>query len=112
MSSKTLHLVVTRHWFDKIASGEKIEDFREIKPYWIKRLWKFNPKEGEEILSRPEYAMPYGLVVIRAGYQKNAPTLTMPCLEIRITDADEETDLGKGRFFAIRFGYEKVNNVI
>lgn len=34
----TLDLVLTHHWFDKIASGEKRHEYREIKPYWTKRL--------------------------------------------------------------------------
>lgn len=35
---KVLHLTVTRQWFDMIASGEKKEDYREIKMYWATRL--------------------------------------------------------------------------
>ena len=31
---KVLHLVLKRKWYDMIASGEKIEEYREIKPYW------------------------------------------------------------------------------
>lgn len=32
----TLHL--KKKWFDMIWDGEKKEEYREIKPYWIKRL--------------------------------------------------------------------------
>lgn len=35
---KTLHLVLTAKWYDMIASGEKKEEYREIKPYWVNRL--------------------------------------------------------------------------
>lgn len=35
---KTLDLVLKHRWYDMIASGEKKEEYREIKPYWIKRL--------------------------------------------------------------------------
>ena len=35
---KVLTLTVIKQWFDMIAAGEKIEEYREIKPYWIKRL--------------------------------------------------------------------------
>ena len=35
---KVLKLVVSKQWFDMIVSGEKTEEYREIKPYWIKRL--------------------------------------------------------------------------
>lgn len=35
---KILHLNLTRKWFDLIASGEKTEEYREIKPYYDSRL--------------------------------------------------------------------------
>lgn len=39
---KTLNLVLTGKWYDMIASGEKTEEYREIKPYWEKRLLDYN----------------------------------------------------------------------
>jgi hypothetical protein len=33
-----LKLTLSKKWFDMIKSGEKTEEYREIKPYWIKRL--------------------------------------------------------------------------
>lgn len=35
---KVLRLVLKRKWFDLIASGEKTEEYREITPFWWKRL--------------------------------------------------------------------------
>lgn len=35
---KTLHLVLTGHWYDKIASGEKTSEYRAWKAYWNKRF--------------------------------------------------------------------------
>ncbi len=35
---KTLDLVLKSKWYDMITSGEKREEYREIKPCWIKRL--------------------------------------------------------------------------
>lgn len=35
---KTLHLVLKSKWYDMIDRGEKTEEYREIKPYWEKRL--------------------------------------------------------------------------
>lgn len=42
-----LHLTLTKQWFDMIESGEKTEEYREIKPYWIKRLLDCNYPEEE-----------------------------------------------------------------
>jgi len=53
-----LHLNLKKKWFDMIASGEKKEEYREIKPYWNKRLDK-----------------EYTHILFRNGYQKNAPEL-------------------------------------
>jgi len=33
-----LNLTLTWNWFEKIHSGEKPEEYREIKKYWITRL--------------------------------------------------------------------------
>jgi len=35
---KTLHLNLKKKWFDMILSGEKKQEYREIKKYWINRL--------------------------------------------------------------------------
>nr|DAF32874.1 MAG TPA: hypothetical protein [Caudoviricetes sp.] len=38
---KVLSLAVSKKWFDLIASGIKREEYREIKPYWEKRLLNY-----------------------------------------------------------------------
>lgn len=38
MIKRILHLTLKREWFDKIAKGIKDVEFREVKPYWTKRL--------------------------------------------------------------------------
>ena len=53
-----LHLTLKKKWFDMISSGEKREEYREIKPYWNKRLNK-----------------PYDAILFRNGYSKNAPEI-------------------------------------
>lgn len=35
---KTLHLPLKAKWYEMIESGVKTEDYREIKPYWTKRI--------------------------------------------------------------------------
>lgn len=39
---KILNLVITKKWYDMIKSGEKTEEYREIKPYWVARLFQNN----------------------------------------------------------------------
>lgn len=40
---KVLHLTLKKKWFDMIASGEKKEEYRELKPYWVSRLTESHP---------------------------------------------------------------------
>jgi len=37
---KILDLVLTGKWYDMIDNGVKIEEYRDITPYWINRLCK------------------------------------------------------------------------
>jgi hypothetical protein len=37
---KTLHLVLTGHWYDEIKKGKKRIEYRQMKAYWIKRILK------------------------------------------------------------------------
>lgn len=38
ISHDTLDLVLKVKWYEMIASGVKREEYREIKPYWVRRL--------------------------------------------------------------------------
>lgn len=42
MKKKVLHLSVKKQWFDMISAGEKTEEYREINPYWVARLFQNN----------------------------------------------------------------------
>lgn len=42
---KILDLVLKGKWYDMIASGAKYEEYREIKPYWFKRLICYDSEE-------------------------------------------------------------------
>lgn len=35
---KILHLPLKKQWYEMIESGVKTEEYREIKPYWIRRI--------------------------------------------------------------------------
>lgn len=42
MKKKILALTVSKQWFDMIADEKKNEEYREVKPYWIARLFQDN----------------------------------------------------------------------
>lgn len=46
MSSKNLQMSLKTKWFKMTKSGMKTEDYREITPYWAKRLlWIHEPMD-------------------------------------------------------------------
>ena len=63
---RVLHLTLKRKWFDMILSGEKKEEYREIKPYWHRRLLT---KE-------------FDVICFRNGYAKDAPRFTVELVQL------------------------------
>jgi len=61
-----LHLTLKKRWYGLIESGVKLEEYREIKPYWNKRL-----------LSKH-----YDAVRFRNGYRKDSPVFLIELKEI------------------------------
>ena len=54
-------------WYEKIKNGEKVIEYREVKPYWTKRFSKYNiPCECQ----------------FRLGYTKEYLTATVHSIEI------------------------------
>ena len=75
---KVLTLTVSKQWFDMIVAGEKIEEYREIKPYWIKRLT--TNCEVEYDVALETYCVkvlyrPYTHVLFINGYHKDSPRI-------------------------------------
>lgn len=65
-----LTLPIKKKWFDMIKSGEKKEEYREIKPYYESRF--FNSKKDEN----GEYTFQRNMwVIFRNGYSKNSPSI-------------------------------------
>lgn len=105
---KKLHLTLKKKWFDMIASGEKKEEYREIKSYWFKRLKAqigFNAAKNQE----HEYwfypdAM-FDKIIFKNGYSKDAPTLMVECKGIEVGKAKPEwSDNWQGEVFIIKLG--------
>ena len=40
LNAKILDLPLKKKWYEMIESGVKKEEYREIKPYWLKRLFR------------------------------------------------------------------------
>ena len=67
-----LTLPIKKKWFDMIKSGEKLEEYREIKPYYDSRLLKnYNINSA--------YYTDIGYVIFRNGYRKDSPKIKCKC---------------------------------
>ena len=67
---KILHLTLRKKWFNLIKAGEKVNEFREYKQYWIARL-----EDGKGNLKK------FDIVRFRAGYSKSAPTIDVEFID-------------------------------
>lgn len=83
-----LTLPIKKKWFDMIKSGEKKEEYREIKPYYKTRLEKIGLRGGN--------------ILLRNGYSKSSPTLKIGCY-ITIGHGKEEWGAEPGKsYYVIR----------
>ena len=126
MLGNVLYLTLKKKWFDMIASGEKIEEYREIKEYWLKRLFRHNDyavldkqmlDEVIEELNKMQYTtnelydwagwLPkrFNFICFRNGYSKDAPEIWCGYEGIDIKQAKSDwSDNAKGYFFTIKLG--------
>ena len=81
-----LILPIKKKWFDMITSGEKKEEYREIKPYYDSRFMNefgFLLVGGQMVYGEAapeEIRTPWPvLVVFRNGYSKDSPEVVCKC---------------------------------
>lgn len=78
MKKKILTLNVSKQWFNMIVTGEKTEEYREIKPYWIKRLTT-NCEVAYDVAAETYCGKvlyrPYTHVLFINGYRKDSPRI-------------------------------------
>lgn len=96
-----LVLPIKKRWFDMIKSGEKKEEYREIKPYWTKRFENYYEIAKLNIeLECPNFKEIYYRVVFRNGYGNNAPQMTCVC-KLRVGQGKEEWGAEKGKEYYV-----------
>ena len=71
-----LVLPIKKKWFEMIVSGEKKEEYREIKPYYDSRFERYLPKETEP----GEYEVQAFDIIFRNGYDYNSPAVKCKCM--------------------------------
>ena len=85
-----VNLVLKGQWFDMILSGEKLEEYRELKPYWATRLSLLPYDWCKDIDVFKEQFVPsdtmfeqqlrhFNTITFRHGYSKTARTMVVEC---------------------------------
>lgn len=91
---RVLNLIIKQKYFDSIMSGQKVQEFREVKPTTIKKLLKLDD-EGYEILDEHGNSQPLEYDAIRffVGYNKDRDSALVEVkdayTEIFVDDKDE-----------------------
>lgn len=111
MKKKVLHLSVKKQWFDMISAGEKTEEYREIKPYWIQRLTigyfevAMNVTLDDILYVKASYR-PFTHVLFKNGYYDDSPKVEKEIESITIGKPKKGLCPGKWldhEFFIIKF---------
>lgn len=93
---RLLSLTLKKQWFDLIASGEKKEEYREIKPYWISRFQAWGNVFDE--------CRDFNTVEFRNGYSKDAPTMRLECEGISTGRGKTEWGAPSQEVYIIKLG--------
>lgn len=88
-----------KQWYEKIKSGEKTIEYREVKPYWTKRFASLNGETEAHFLQRkftPNMCF-YGQrkCELRLGYTKRHMTAEIRYIELIANGKDTDLALDK-----------------
>jgi hypothetical protein len=94
---RILHLTLKKKWFDMVASGEKKEEYREIKNHWILRLCCGFP----EMYS----AKDFDVIEFKHGYSSSAPVIKVKYAGMKIATGKIKWGAKKSKiYFVIKLG--------
>ena len=110
--SKTLHLPISAKWFDLILSGEKKEEYREIKWHYCPRF--FNLKVNRKYFSVDaviqfvktgnDLFVHFDTVTLTNGYRKDSPRMIVEFKDITIGYGNPDWGAPNEHVFIIRLG--------
>lgn len=116
---KILELTLKKQWYDMILSGEKKEEYREIKEYWATRfLYKipvpwggnFTPmndllngdfefKGWEKFTGGAPVFKKFDIIRFRNGYGSQAPSFLIEVKELKISKGKTEWGAEPGEIY-------------
>jgi hypothetical protein len=99
---RILHLTLKKQWFDAILYGDKLEEYREIKPYWIKRLVERVDHElGFRELNATVVFKDFDIIRFKHGYAKDAVFFDIQCKGIRVGEGRSEWGAEPGKEYFV-----------
>lgn len=101
---KILQLTLKKQWFDRILSGEKTEEYREIKPYWEIRLTVPIESEDGEFEPHFVYFKHYDAIEFTNGYGNHMPKMLVECKGITIGRGKPEWGAPDTDVFILKLG--------
>ena len=110
-----LTLPVKGKWFYMELSGEKTEEYREIKPYWTTRILKWlghekSDEKGVLEMLRVQGTLKQREVVFRNGYSTHSPTFVAMCtLGIGFGREDWGAEAGKEYYVFTIYEKRRIN---
>lgn len=112
---KTLYLPLKKEWYEMIERGEKLEEYREIKPYWFQRLMEWSGGglidriSAERVMKYPIGTFEWGpqfkdydAVCFSCGYTKRR--MTFECKGITIGRGRKDWGSPENKVFIIKLG--------
>lgn len=102
---RTLHLSLKKEWYNMIESGIKTEEYREIKPFWCKRLISDYDESMEgfgAIIFDDKNFKQYDVVKFSYGYTKR--TITFEIENISVGYGNKEWGAPDKIVFIIKLG--------
>ena len=88
-----LTLPIKKKWYDMILSGEKKEEYREIKPYYTSRFKNAHLYDDDDFLAlkkNPEI-LGWNWILLRNGYSRRSPSVFA---KVRLRIGKGRTDWG------------------
>jgi len=119
---KTLHLNLKRKWFDMILSGEKKEEYREIKRHWINILFWNEIDNGEtydeigDEAQRGDYDLielarfydlstkEYETITFSNGFKKNRPQFIITLKGLKLSKGKMKWGALNKKYFVLELG--------
>lgn len=102
-----LTLPIKRKWYEMILSGEKTEEYREVKPYWTTRIenaFQVAIVNDQRIIPwvilHQDGPQPEQKIRFRCGYQKKAHS-AVATVNLRIGTGRQEWGAEPGRRYFV-----------